>query len=77
VLDFSIFSSLIRSDFVAHVSVTGTVYTYSSFIFASVATQLLAAVKCCHVLLYCVVIFFWSSGILDCMLNTFENRVPL
>ena len=39
-LDFSIFSLLIRSDFVAHVSVTGTVYTYSSLIFASVATEL-------------------------------------
>ena len=26
-----------------------------------------AAVKCRHVLHHCVVIFFWSSGIIDCM----------
>jgi len=26
---------------------------------------------------HCVVVFFWSSGITDSMLFTFENRVPL
>jgi len=33
----------------------------------------------CPVLHHCVVIFFWSSGIMKCtcMLFTFENRVPL
>ena len=25
---------------------------------------------------HCVVIFFWSSGMIDCMF-TFENRVPI
>jgi len=32
-----------------------------------------AAVKCRPVLHRCVVILFWSSGIMDCMLFTFEN----
>jgi len=38
-----------------------------------------AAVKSRPVLHYCVVIFFWSSGIMECtcMLFTFENGVPL
>jgi len=38
-----------------------------------------AAVKCRPVLYHCVVIFFWSSGIMEwtCMLFTFENGVPL
>ena len=36
-----------------------------------------AAVKCRRVLHRCVVIFFWSSGIMDCMWFTFENRVLL
>jgi len=37
-----------------------------------------AAVKCRPVLHHCVVIFFWSSGIMECtcMLFTFENGVP-
>jgi len=33
------------------------------------------AVKCCAILHHCVVIFFWSSGSMDCMLITFE--VPM
>jgi len=38
-----------------------------------------AAVKCRLVLHHCVVIFFWSPGIMECtcMLFTFENGVPL
>ena len=38
-----------------------------------------AAVKYRPVLHHCVVIFFWSSGIMECtcMLFTFENGVPL
>jgi len=38
-----------------------------------------AAVKSRPVLHHCVVIFFWSSGIMECtcMLFTFENGVPL
>jgi len=32
------------------------------------------AVVCkCH----CVVLFFWSPGIMDCMMFTFENGIPL
>jgi len=34
-----------------------------------------AAVKCRPVLHHCVVIFFRSSGVMDSMLFTFENRV--
>ena len=36
-----------------------------------------AAVKCRPVLHHCVVLFFWSSGIMECtcMLLTFENAV--
>jgi len=30
-----------------------------------------------HALYPCVVIFFWSSGIMGFMLFTFENRFPL
>ena len=34
--------------------------------------------KLSHILIEnCVIIFFWSSGITDCRLFTFENRVPL
>ena len=36
-----------------------------------------ATVKCLHVIHHCVVIFFWSSWIMDCMLFTFKNKVPL
>jgi len=38
-----------------------------------------AAVKSRPVLHHCVVIFFWSSGIMECtcILYTFENGVPL
>jgi len=38
-----------------------------------------AAVKCRPILHHCVVIFFWSSGIMECtcMLFTFVNGVPL
>jgi len=38
-----------------------------------------AAVKSRPILHHCVVIFFWSSGIMECtcMLFTFENGVPL
>jgi len=38
-----------------------------------------AAVKSRPVLHHCVIIIFWSSGIMDCtcMLFTFENGVPL
>ena len=35
------------------------------------------AVKCRLVLHYCIVIYFWSSGIMGCLLFTFENSVPL
>ena len=35
-----------------------------------------AVVKCRPFFHHCVVIFVWSSGILECMLFTFENRVP-
>ena len=37
----------------------------------------MAAAKCRPVLNHCVVIFFWSLGIMACMLLTFEERVPL
>jgi len=30
-----------------------------------------------HVLHHCVVILVWSSGIMDCMLFTFQSRVQL
>ena len=33
-----------------------------------------AAVKCRPILLHCVVIFFWSSGAMACMLFIFENK---
>ena len=36
-----------------------------------------AAVKCRPVLHHCVVIFFWSLGIMDYILFTFKNRIPL
>jgi len=36
-----------------------------------------AAVKCRPVFHHFVVIFFWSSGIMECALFTFENTVPL
>jgi len=36
-----------------------------------------AAVKCRPVLHHCVFILFWSSGIMACMLFTFEKRNPL
>ena len=38
-----------------------------------------AAVKSRLVLHHCVVIYFWSTGIMECtcMLFTFENGVPL
>jgi len=36
-----------------------------------------SAVKYRSVLHHCVVIFFWSLGIMDCMVITFENRVPV
>jgi len=38
-----------------------------------------SAVKSRPVLHHCVVIFFWSSGIMECtcMLFTFENNAPL
>jgi len=35
------------------------------------------AVKCRPILYHCVDIFFWSFGIMNCMLFTFENRVLL
>ena len=36
-----------------------------------------AAVKCRPVLHHCAVMFFWSSGIMECVLFTFQNGVPL
>jgi len=42
-----------------------------------VLSACVAAVKCRPVLYHRVVIFAWSSGIIDCMLFTFKNRVPL
>jgi len=41
--------------------------------------QIFLAVKSRPVLHHCVVIFFWSSGIMECtcMLLTFENGVLL
>ena len=36
---------------------------------------LYSVVKCRPVLYYCVVILFWSLGIIKCMLSTFKNRV--
>jgi len=36
-----------------------------------------AAEKCRSVLYHCVIVFFWSPGIIDSMLFTFENRVQL
>jgi len=38
---------------------------------------IVAVVKSRPVLHYCVVIYFWSSGIVDCMLSTLQNIVPL
>ena len=43
---------------------TMTVLTYVAYV---------AAVECRPVLHHCVVIFFWSSEIMDCMLFTFKN----
>jgi len=42
-----------------------------------VLSAYVAPVKCRPVLHHCVVIYFWSSGFMECMLFTFENRVPL
>ena len=44
-----------------------------------ISNACVAAVKSRPVLHHCVVIFFWSSGIMECtcMLFTFENGVPL
>jgi len=39
--------------------------------------SLLAAVKCRPVLHHCIVIFFWFSEIMHCMLLSIENRVLL
>jgi len=36
-----------------------------------VLSACVAAVKCRPILHHCVVIFFWSSGVMDCMLSTF------
>jgi len=36
-----------------------------------------AAVKCRPVVHNCVVVFFWSSETMDCMLRTFKIRIPL
>jgi len=44
--------------------------TYNSLCFMPVLRQ-----KCRSVLHHCVVIFFWFSGIKDCMLITFEFRL--
>jgi len=55
-------------------------HTWSSFISRNHSSlYVLAAVKSRPVLHHCVVIFFWSSGIMECtcMLFTFENGVPL
>jgi len=41
-----------------------------------VLSACVAAVKCRPVLHHCVVIFFWSSGTIDCLF-TFENGVSL
>ena len=41
--------------------------------FSKVAFSLGRGQKCRLVLHHCVVIFFWSSGIMDCMLFTFEE----
>jgi len=38
---------------------------------------IVAAGKCRHVLHYFVGIYFWSAGIIDCTLFTFENSIPL
>jgi len=38
-----------------------------------VLSALVAAVKCRSVLHHSAVLFFWPSGIMDCMLFTFEN----
>ena len=40
-------------------------------------SQLFFGLLLWYLLHHCVVIFFWSSGIMDCMLFTFENKVPL
>jgi len=42
-----------------------------------VISACVAAVQCRPVLHYCVVILLWFSWIMDCMLLTFDNRVPL
>jgi len=57
----------------------GDVNCHASFIFRIVFSACVAAVKSRPVLHHCVVIFFWSSGIMECtcMLFTFENGVLL
>ena len=49
------------------------------FSFSFDLPECVAAVKSRPVLHHCVVIFFWSSGIMECtcMVFTFENGVPL
>jgi len=52
------------------------------FVVRSVLLQLVfsacvAAVKCGPVLHHCVVLFYWFSGIMDCMLFTLEIGIPL
>ena len=64
------------------ISLLGTKLRYSVSMYTTQYTKhvaCVAAVKSRPVLHHCVVIFFWSSGIMDCacMLFSFENGVPL
>jgi len=47
------------------------------FSFTASVKCLCCGFKCRHVLHHCVVIIFWSSAIMDCMLITFKEIVPL
>ena len=52
-------------------------FTVTTQWFLTYYTACVAAVKSRPVLHHCVVILFWSSGIMECMIYTFQNRVPL
>jgi len=50
---------------------------YAFYFLQLVFSACVAAVKYRPVLHYCLVIFYWSSGVIDYMFFTFGKRVPL
>jgi len=52
-------------------------YSEKNNLLLLVFSACVATVKCRRALHHDVLFFFWPSGIMDCMLFIFENRVPL